>query len=373
MFIPRRRLRWLVLLCLGLAFGSWLVLTGNRDQPSTPAWVKLGAGPPITYVDDYAQGVNISAQAAILVENATGTVLYAKNEHVRRAPASTTKVLTALLALETGRLDDVVTVSRNADATPGSTAALVAGQKLTLEEALHGLLLRSGNDAAVAIAEHLQGSVSEFAKEMNLRSKELGAANSQWKNPHGLDHPGHYTTAYDLAMISRVALLYPKVAEIVGTKNYSPQSIPRHWSNTNRLLWSYAGADGVKTGTTSQAGHCLVAAASRDGRQLISVVLGSSDRWSDSTRLLNYGFDNFHLIPIATKGQVIAELQIEGAVDPRLEAMALQDFSQVVATKDVEHLHTKVVLEPTTLPIKKGDELESWWPICGIKSWALFP
>ncbi len=356
MFIPRRRLIWIAL-CPVVLLGLWAAWLQLSPRTAAPAWVELGRGPKVTYVDDYAQGTNISAQAAILVENSTGTILYAKNEHVRRAPASTTKVLTALLALESARLDETVTVSRNAAWTPGSSANLSTGQKMALEQILHGLLLRSGNDAAVAVAEHLSGSVDRFARLMNERSQELGATNSQWKNPHGLDNPGHFSTAFDLAMISRVAMLYPKFAEIVGTKTYSPQGMSGSWSTTNRLLWSYAGAEGIKTGTTSKAGHCLVAAASRDGRQLISVVLGSRDRWADSAKLLNYGFGNFHLIPIAAKGQVMAEYKVEGAVTPLVQAVALQDFTQVVRDRYVDELQTKVVLDPASLPIHKGQQV----------------
>lgn len=357
MFIPRRHLIWAAVcpIILAALCGLWLFTTRYH---STPAWIELGLGPQITYVDDYAKGVDISAEAAILVENSTGTVLYAKNEHIRRAPASTTKILTALLVLERGRLSDTVTVSRNAAWTGGSTARLSPGQKLTVEELLHGLLLPSGNDAGVALAEYMSGSTEEFAALMNKRSQELGATNSQWKNPHGLDRPGHYSTAFDLAMISRVALLYPKFGEIVGTKTYAPQNANLGaWNNTNRLLWSYAGINGIKTGTTSKAGHCLVAAASRDGRQLISVVLGSRNRWADSVKLLNYGFNNFHLIPIASKGQVMAEIKLEGAVLPSVKAVALQDFKEVVRDSDVDDIQTTVVLDPVDPPVRKGQPL----------------
>lgn len=357
LYIPRRRLLLLAVIIPMIAayicYAIWFFAStqSRRSIVSIPAWIELGHGPPVTYIDDYAQGVSLSAESAILIENTTGTILFAKNEHVRRAPASTTKILTALLTLETARLSDQITVSRHAAWTPGSTARLYAGQKLTVEEALYGMMLRSGNDAAVALAEHISGSVTEFAKLMNTRSQELGAANSRWQNPHGLDKPGHYSTAFDLAMIARVALLYPKFAEIVGTKTYGS------WNNTNRLLWSYAGADGVKTGTTSQAGHCLVAAASRDGRQLISVVLKSKDRWTDSTRLLDYGFNNFRLVPIARAGQIMAEIKIENGMSPVVKAAAPQDWHQVLKNKDADKLQLKVAIEPLSAPIAKGSKV----------------
>lgn len=349
LYIPRRYLIGLGIISLILfSVISYTELLAPSRSRSVPAWIELGYGPPVTYIDDYAQGVSVSAESAILIENTTGTILFAKNEHVRRAPASTTKILTALLTLENARLSDQITVSRYAASTPGSTARLYAGQKLTVEEALYGMMLRSGNDAASALAEHISGSVAEFAKLMNARSQELGAMNSRWQNPHGLDKPGHFSTAFDLAMIARVALLYPKFAEIVGTKTYG------NWNNTNRLLWSYAGADGVKTGTTSKAGHCLVAAASRDGRQLISVVLKSRDRWTDTTRLLDYGFNNFRLIPIAQKDQVVAEINIENGMSPIVKAVAPRDWYQVLRNTDLDKLQIKVAIDPLLAPIPKG-------------------
>lgn len=352
--IPGQRWQsWLLLLALGL-LAAWWWAAARSPEPLVDVWVPVEPELAIRYMPGQAEGPPIDAAAFVLLENKTGTVLYAKNALQPRAPASTTKVLTALLALERGRLSDTVTVSPYAASTPGSTADLHAGQKITLEELLYGLLLRSGNDAAVAIAEHIGGSETAFARLMNERASELGATRSRFQNPHGLDKPGHFSTGLDLALIARTGMLYQKFAQIVGTREFATRA--GTWYNTNRLLWGFAGAEGIKTGTTGLAGNCLVAAASRDGMQLISVVLDSGDRWRASRALLDYGFENFHLVRLAEKGQVIAQIPLREAAEP-IVAVAREDLAVVVPDKDVNRLHTRLVLKPLSAPIRRLQDL----------------
>lgn len=335
---------------------AWPVDRSAAVAVSTPAaqvWIPLEPKSEMAWIPGHEEGPWITAHAAIVIENTTGTVLYAKNPHQTRAPASTTKILTALLALERGGLDEIVTVSRYAAGTRGSSARLYTGQRIRMIDLLHGLLLNSGNDAAVAVAEHISGSEDAFVRLMNERAMELGALNTRFQNPHGLDKPGHFSTAYDLAQLARLALLYPTFAEIVAKQTYSYDG--GAFTNTNKLLWSYEGLEGIKTGTTGQAGYCLVATATQDGMQLITVVLGSTDRWSDTRKLLDYGFGNFHVVTLADRGDVVARLPLDRAMDP-VVAVANRPLTVVVRDEDVSHVSTEWQIHPDLkAPIARGE------------------
>jgi hypothetical protein len=237
----------------------------------------------------------VTAQAAIVSDVASGQVLAEKNAHQRLAPASTTKIATALVALQRGQLEEQVVVQESA-LIGGAQMGLSPGQVVTLEELLYGLLLRSGNDAATAIAQHIGGSVDGFVEMMNQAVEDLGLTDTHFVNPHGLDAPDHYASAYDLMVIARQALADPTFAEIVSTQEVTFRG--RRLSNRNELLGNYPGADGVKTGTTSEAGECLVVSATRDGHQVLVVVLGSQDRYGDATTLLDYYFDHYAWYPL---------------------------------------------------------------------------
>jgi len=356
-FIPTRRLRAAGVAALLL--GAWLIrglFPPPLPAPPESAWVPLDPAPVLRYVDGYQEGPPgppVRAAAAILIEAETGTVLYAHNEHERRPMASTTKMMTALLALETTPLDERVTVSPQAVRVAGSDAGLRPGQQLTLLELLYALMLPSGNDAANVIAEHVAGSQAAFAEAMTARAQELGASRTRFANAHGLDAPDHYSTAYDLAIIARAAMRYPTFSQIVATRVFEPESISRTWRNTNRLLWSFEGVEGVKTGTTSGAGYCLVAAASRSGMRLLAVVLGSPDRYGDAVRLLEYGFERFHLLALAAHGQVLAQVQVPGGLVP-LDAVVDGDFRIVARDEDINRLQVRVVLDALRPPIRAG-------------------
>ncbi len=238
---------------------------------------------------------DLEAHAGLLLDLTSGAVLLAKNEDQRLAPASTTKMMTALVALEHGDLDDLVTVQA-ADLTTPSYAGLVPGETWTLEEILHALLLSSDNAAALVIARHIAGSVAQFVALMNEQAAEWGMLNTHFVNPHGFDDPQHYSSARDLAEIARHGLENPAFARIVATQQY--QAGPRTLVNLNQLLESYEGAEGIKTGTTDEAGQCLVALVRRPAGQVLSVVLGSTDRYRDSRLLLDYYYRSYITVPL---------------------------------------------------------------------------
>lgn len=316
---------------LALVAGA-LLLASGAPCAAAPVGGREGQANPAAAADPY-----VTADAAVLMDWRTGIVIWEKNAYQRRAPASTTKIMSGILVCELGRPDDVVTVSRRAAATPGSTAGLRTGDRFTLDEILHGMLLHSGNDACVAAAEHLAGSEAEFVALMNAKARDLGALSTNFTNCHGLTAPDHYSTAYDLALMARYALRNPLFARVVATQE-------RHvrpdqggalrdilLQNTNRLLWSFEGADGVKTGTTSAAGKCLVASATRGGRRLLAVVLHSSDRWGDAARLLSYGFERTTTVEYARAGQVVETVRVRGGMLPRVPLVAERDLAAVVA------------------------------------------
>lgn len=235
----------------------------------------------------------IDAESAVLMVLDDNLVLFGKNPTRRMYPASTTKITTLITALEKGKLTDVVATSPRAVACEGSSLELKAGDRLLLREALYGMMLVSGNDAAEAIAETVAGSVPNFVAMMNEEAKQIGATSTHFTNPHGLPDVEHFSTAYDLALLTAYGMKNPTFAKIVSTREYDVHFLKRkneHVVNTNKLLSSYTGANGVKTGFTNAAGDCLVAAAKRGNVQLIAVILNDDNRWEDAAKLLDYGF-----------------------------------------------------------------------------------
>ncbi|MBM7623555.1 D-alanyl-D-alanine carboxypeptidase family protein [Sporohalobacter salinus] len=305
---------------------------------------------------------NVTARAAIVVDVETGEVLYAKNPHKRRPPASTTKIMTGILAIENGKLDDKVTVSDRAAYTGGSSIWLANGETLKLEELLYGLLLNSGNDAAVAIAEHIGGSVEKFAQMMNRKAREIGALNTTFQNPNGLPKKGHLTTAYDLAMITRYALQNDKFANIVNTVrktiSWEGHEYGRSLLNTNRLLRRFDKVDGVKTGYTKAAGRCLVSSASGNNRQVVSVVLKSRQMWHDSMKLLNYGLDNFRRVKLVTKNEKVHTIRINEAVKEKVDLIAANEFGIVIFHNKNVNVKKEVSIQNNiVLPIEEGEQI----------------
>ena len=284
----------------------------------------------------------LSAHNAVLIEQSSGRILMEKDAHEKRPMASTTKIMTAITALEYGNLEDIVVISAKANNTEGSSMWLATGEKVTLEHLLYGLMLNSGNDAAVAIAEHVGGSVEGFAKLMNQTAEKIGAKNSNFTNPHGLDDANHFTTAYDLAIITRYAMQNSKFAEIVATKTkvvpWEGNSWGRTLNNHNKMLNLYVGADGVKTGFTKRSGRCLVSSATRDGMQLIVVTLNASDDWNDHKAMLDFGFANFGIKTILRDGEYMKTVPVINADDVRLAIIAESDLSVALKTGDLKNV-----------------------------------
>ncbi|MBR3641597.1 MAG: D-alanyl-D-alanine carboxypeptidase [Oscillibacter sp.] len=278
-----------------------------------------------------ARAVETSAAAAILVDADSGRVLYEKNADERMRIASTTKLLTALVALELGDLADVVTVSAAAAKTEGSSMYLRAGEQLTLETLLYGLLLCSGNDAAVAVAEHISGSVSAFAEEMNAAARRLGMENSSFANPSGLDDPAHRSTARDMARLACAALENETLLRIASTKTATVGG--RTMQNHNKLLGRVSGCVGLKTGYTKAAGRTLVSAFERGGRRLVAVTLRDGNDWADHAALCEYGYSAYPLSQEATRGEVLCSVPLVGGGEAPL--LAAQSFSYPLAAGEV--------------------------------------
>jgi len=275
---------------------------------------------------DYTGTPKVGANAAIVMDAASGRVLFEKNAYSRLPMASTTKIMTAIVALEQGNLDDIVVVSKRAAGIGGSTINLKTGQKIRLRELLYGLMLNSGNDAAIAIAEHIGGTVENFAEMMNKKAVEIGALDTSFKSPHGLDMDGHYSTAYDLAVITGYALKNPVFAEIVRTKHANIGYTTLN--NTNEMLSIYPGADGVKTGYTGKAGRCLVTSATRDGWQIISVVLGCPTRYiraESSKVILDYAFENYRPNVLIKKGDKVKTLKVIKGVESDVNILTMDE------------------------------------------------
>ena len=301
-------------------------------------------------------GFAISAKSAVLIDGVSGRVLYEHNSYEKLPMASTTKIMTGLLACESGKLNNTVKVSAFASGTEGSSLWLKIGEKLTLEELTYGLMLKSGNDAAVAIAEYLGGSVDAFALLMNKRAREIGAVNTNFVNPHGLDADRHYTTAYDLALIAREAMKNEKFRKIVSTKTYSIPMEGEKWDralkNHNKLLWNYDGCNGIKTGFTKKCGRCLVSSAKRGNNEFICVTLNASDDWSDHTYLLDYGFENYNTKYVVKKGEKVTRFTYDEEIKGSVNLIAKRDYR--IAMGENDNLVTGVEYRALKVPAKKG-------------------
>jgi len=248
---------------------------------------------------------SVSAQAAVLIDQESGRVLYGKNENTPLRIASITKIMTAILAIESGKLDEMVKVSSKAERTEGSSIYLRAGEKIKLEHLVYGLMLRSGNDSAVAIAEHVGGSLEGFVYMMNEKAKELGMANTMFQNPHGLDdHEDHYSSAYDMALLTQYAMGNEIYREVASTKSYRVDGEQiRVWRNKNRLLTElYQYSTGGKTGYTKRAKRTLVSTAEKEDMNLIAVTLNAPSDWHDHMNLFNWAFDSYNVEVLVEEG-----------------------------------------------------------------------
>lgn len=281
-----------------------------------------------------AREISTSAAACVIMDARSGRLLLSHNENKALPMASTTKVMTALLAIERGCLTDPVTCSRNAFGVPGTSIYLAQGETLSLEQMLYGLMLQSGNDAAVAIAEHIGGSVEEFCRMMTRRAAELGCSDTVFLTPHGLPCNGHQTTALDLALIAREAMQNDTFRHIVSTRRttipWEGRSYDRVLNNKNRLLSTYEGATGVKTGYTRAAGRCLVFGAKRDEMEVIGVVLNCSNWFDEAARLMDTAFAENESVTMLSKGETIREIPVENGNQPCVDVYLASDLSAIV-------------------------------------------
>lgn len=313
--------------------------------------------------------LNINAKSAVLMDYNTKEILYEKNPQEKVYPASLTKIMTLILgmeALESGKisLNDEVRISAHAASMGGSQLWLEEGETQTVENLFKAITIRSANDAAVALAEYIAGSEEVFVKMMNEKAKELGMNNTNFMNASGLHHENHYTTAYDVALMSAELLKHEKIHDwltvymdemLVGKKKDKVQSLV----NTNRLIKEYEGTTGIKTGSTSQAGYCLSASAKRGNLHLIAIIMGSDTskiRFEESKRLLDYGFANYDSVTIGRKGDSIGKVLVQKGTSQYLEAVLERDAYLLLPKGQSKEIAKEIVLpDYVNTPIKTGD------------------
>ncbi|MBO7196757.1 MAG: D-alanyl-D-alanine carboxypeptidase [Clostridia bacterium] len=302
---------------------------------------------------------SVSGRAAVLYQPESDLVLYAKNADQRLPMASTTKIMTALIALETCKLDEVVDIDDSAIGTEGSSAYLRLGDQLTVEELLYALLLQSANDAAVAIACHIGGDVDGFSSIMKERAASLALSDTHFTNPHGLDHKKHYTTALDLARITAEAMRNEKFCEITSTykKTFATEERSRTYVNHNKLLNQYDGCIGVKTGFTKKSGRCLVSAAERDGLRFITVTLNAPSDWADHTAMLNFGFATLEKVIISTENDHIYKLPVIDGEKDCITVTNKSGFDMIVERADRNINEQVRLVRYAIAPIREGDRL----------------
>lgn len=303
---------------------------------------------------------DVRMKAGVLVSE-DGRVLWARNESSRRSIASITKIMTAVVALDSSTPTETVTVPKASGRVGESTAFLRPGESLPMLDLLEALLVKSGNDAAVAISRHVAGSEEDFVRMMNEKANELGLKNTHYSNPHGLDEEGNYSTASDLSVLTRYAMRDTTFRSIVSQKTATIGSGGRTETveNTNILIQNYSGANGVKTGWTDDAGYCVIDSASRDGIELYAVVLGTGtelQRFKDAKELLDFGFAHFRSQKLASGGSVIGKSQVTDYLDEQVPAAVSEDVTVTVFDLAGDVTRT-ITLKPVKAPIKAGERL----------------
>lgn len=334
------------------------------------------SGTQLIYANDALP--KVKARGAVLIEQDSGRVLYEQNAYIPLPMASTTKIMTCILALENGKLDDIVVVSKRASQAPPVKLKLKVGEKQRLGDLLYALMLQSDNDVAVAVAEYIGGSVEEFCQMMTQKAQEIGAHNTSFQTPNGLDAEGHYASAYDMALIGAYALKNPEFVKIITTELISIPTIPtenseRHdLQNKNRFIYSYQGSNGIKTGFTNKAGHCFVGGAKRDDMQLVAVALGSgwgkngkNQKYADVINMMNYGFSNYDKVILIEPQEEVDTIPIDKAVVEQLIVSCHEEVILPLNEREKANVYVKKVL-PTeiTAPIKAGDVIGEMQVVC---------
>ncbi len=303
------------------------------------------------------QEPDISAQSAVLIDAQSKRILASYNPYIKLPMASTTKIMTALIALERGKLTEEIKIDRNAVGIEGSSIYLEEGEIITLEDLLYGLMLRSGNDSAMAIANYIGKDIEDFIKLMNYMAKKIGAENTNFMNPHGLHDDNHYSTAYDLALITAKAMELEKFSEIVSSKTWKADRNKNNiFYNKNKTLWEYEGGDGVKTGYTTRAGRCLVTSATRNGTKLIAVALNDGNWFNDCYKLMDYGFENFTTYVICEKEQFFKKIPINNGKKDFVSAISQDTFIYPLKEEELDRVKINLNLpKAIEAPIAKGE------------------
>lgn len=307
-----------------------------------------------------AADMNVNARAAVAIDSKTKVVLYEKNAHMIIPMASTTKIMTALVAIKYGDLDKKIEISAKSAAIHGSTVGYKKGEQIALRELIYGLMLRSGNDAAIAIAEGIGGSVDEFVRLMNEYANQIGLCSTHFESPHGLDSNNHYCTAYDLGLITIKARENPIFNEVVQTKDIDAKQygFSRNFHNINKILWQLPNSTGVKTGYTGLAGKCLVTSVDIDKNDVVIVVLNSNERWKETKKINDYIMKNYEYKKLYSKGDMVEETEVNnGKQKVKLEAM-----EDIIVPINKNSGYEVKVMKPSSdilLPINKGNEFGS--------------
>ena len=315
-----------------------------------------------------AEDLTPNAESGILIEYSTGKILYSKKIDEKLAPASMTKIMTLLLimeAVEEGKinLDNNIPISTNASSMGGSQVFLDPNTEMKAEELIKSIAIASANDSAVAMAEAISGTTANFVSRMNSRAKELGCKNTNFKNVHGLDEEGHYSTAYDMSLIARELLKHEQILKYTSTYEAylnKPNGTSTWMVNTNKLIKYYTGLDGLKTGFTKTAGYCLTSTAKRNDMRLISVVMkepSSQVRNSETISLLNYGFSNYKIKTILKKDQNLGTIEVQNGKKELADITILEDATNLESINDNNEYSFNIVTDKVKAPLKKGDKV----------------
>lgn len=319
-----------------------LTLTASVSRPNT-----------------HAKSITCASSMALIEVN-SGRVLFAHNAHARREMASTTKIVTAITVIENCKnLDKVISVPKEAVGIEGSSIYLARDEKISIRDLLYGLMLRSGNDAAVALAITTAGSIKEFCQLMNNTAQKVGTKNSNFVNPHGLHHPEHYTTAYDLALISAYAMKNPIFREIVGTKmhkaTWEGRDYPRVMYNKNKILSMYEGGNGIKTGYTKKAGRCLVSSAQKGKMEVVCVVLNCGPMFEECMRIMDMAFSQYPMRTLVSPEQSMGKLPALRSKQTQIDIVADQEFSYPLTEQEYNDIQYDVDIRTVLYaPMKKG-------------------
>ncbi|AST59115.1 D-alanyl-D-alanine carboxypeptidase [Thermoanaerobacterium thermosaccharolyticum] len=314
----------------------------------------------------YADNFDLKSKSAILMDASTGKVLYEKNSHEELPPASVTKVMTMLLvmeALDSGKIKttDKVVTSEHAFDMGGTQIYLEVGEEMTVDDLLKSVAMNSANDASVALAEYISGSEEKFVEEMNKRAKELGAKNTNFKNASGLPEKDHYTSVYDIALISRELVKHKGIFKYLTDKIDSVRNGKFSLANTNKLLWRYQGADGIKTGSTSEALYCLSATAKRGDTRFIAVIFGAPDsntRFKEASKLLDYGFANFETKKVVEAGKIYGTVKVLKGEQDYINAVANSDEYVLLKKGEAKNIKQEIIINKyVEAPIKVGAKI----------------